>query len=280
MKKWLIVSLVFSLINIGITQAIYFPIGQSHIKQIGGSLNIEIQYDIVLEYFLAKIAQGNIKRAYEILSESFKLNTSFKNFKIILRESGLLNYKKRRWTLAATPSSPIPPLFVNVTGEFIKDDDTVHIIDLELMKDDIEYIRINNISEKINVETLADRFPHKKNLIKLIKKNITKIVKLIKQHKAYGLYSYLSEKGRAKIKMKDIKKMVGQFKKTNNDISLSNEAEIILTDRSPYINEQGQMVTEGSYKNHGNIINFILIYDYDWQWKLGAFSLTVTPLII
>lgn len=228
-----------------------------------------LQYDIILEYFLNKTLQKDYETAYALTHADFRKLNPGATFETILKTTGLDSFTSKKWT-EFTPATN----GALVKGEFTMPDQTVHLVTFALQPDPATGSKISGIIETITVADLEKRVPDSTVVAETAKNDLAKIIVFIKRGQTKKLYKYLSTGARQRTNFKDIQKAVRLFKKNKLDVTFPKTAEIALAEDSPKLNEQGILFVQGSYKNAKNIVNFILGYDYEWEWKLGFFSLT------
>lgn len=233
------------------------------------SVTPDLQYDIILEYFLNKTLQKDYKTAYALTHADFRKLNPVATFETILKTTGLDSFASKKW-IEFTPATN----GALVKGEFTMPDQTVHLVTFALQPDAAIGSKINGIIETITVANLEKRVPDSTVVAETAKNDLARIIVFIKRGQTKKLYNYLSTGARQRTTFKDIQKAVRLFKKNKLDVTFPKTAEITITEDSPKLNEQGILFVQGSYKNAKNTVNFLVGYDYEWTWKLGFFSLT------
>lgn len=241
-------------------------------------ITIDYRYNALLENFLQLIsnnqpvdtAEENTRSAYEKITGIFLKQHSFEDFTRIMQETGLSSFTEKKWTSFDDQMASIG--VTTVKGDFITPDGVTHTITFYVIIAGDTEIKIGKIVEEVALADLAKRAPSAEILGKTAKDDLKNIATFIKRNKIKATLRYLSNAAAARIKLKDISKAFSQLRKQKIDVTLPRKSVMTLTPPLA-LNEQGQLLVQGSYKNRKSTINFLLTYDYeDWKWRLGGFS--------
>lgn len=234
---------------------------------------LDIQYDAVLEYFLTKITQGNFLRIYEMMTDNFKQINSLDNLKKVLDITGLISFSSYKWTNFDDSNQDA----IQITGVF-ETSSGPHAISFVLKKHILKGWQIDGIIENVTLADLSKQIPESENLKEMVKNDLKKLTFFIKKRRSKAIYNYLSNATRGLIRLIDIQKAIMAFKKSKLKITFPKNEIPVIKENYPQLNDQGQMIIQGTYKNNKNLVTFTLTYSYEWEWKLSIFSLDAKPL--
>lgn len=237
---------------------------------------VDYRYNALLEFFLQKTTERDYQTAYGLLAGNFAQLT-LEDFIHIVNELGLTTFTERKWTSFKDEMKSIG--VTTVTGDFTTPDGVVHHLTFFVILGGETEIKVGYITETVDVAALAKRFPAAEALGQLVQRDARQVATFVRKNRVRQAYKYLSVTAQTKIKMKDIRKAFRAFKKLKLDVAFPKKAQAALSGE-PALNESGQMVVSGAYRNKKNNVNFTLLYDYeDWKWKLGVFALTAQPFV-
>lgn len=282
MKKMPILAILFFCSFFILHTAFAKTEGTSSAKLVGNeslaSIDLEkldYRYNALLAFFLQLAQEKKYEQGYNYTAGSFQAKYNLNDFTRIMQETGLSSFTEKKWTSFDDQMTSIG--VTTVKGDFITPDGVTHIITFYVIIAGDTEIKIGKIVEEVALADLAKRAPSAEILGKTAKDDLKNITTFIKRNKTKALLRYLSNAAAARIKLKDISKAFSQLRKQKIDVTLPKKLVIILTPPLA-LNEQGQLLVQGNYKNRKSTINFLLTYDYeDWKWRLGGFSFWAGP---
>lgn len=234
----------------------------------------DYRYNALLEFFLQKTSEKDFQTAYGYTSGNFQKNNPLLQFTKIVTAAGLTDYTAKKWTEFKDQMKDIG--VTTVKGEFTGSDDAIHKITFYVVIGGETEIKVGAITEDITLDLLAKRIPQTEALHSLILADLKKITHFIRKNQTKKAYAYLSPSAHNRIKLKDVAKAFRGFRKKKLTVVLPKTGQIQLAD--PVISQEGMMIIQGTYANKKNLVTFVLGYDYEWEWKLGLFSINAAPL--
>lgn len=234
-------------------------------------VTLDYRYNAILEFFLQNTTEKNYEAAYTLMGGNFPKIHKLDTFTEIVNAAGLADFNEKQWI---NVNDKIKDIGVTaVTGLFSVPDKEVHEVTFYLIVQGETELKIADITENIPIANLAKRFPAQEELSKLILKDLRSITPLIAKNRYKKLYQYLSATAKTRIKATQVRKVLRTFKKKKVRITVPKKVAITLDPTYPQLNEQGLMLVTGSYANKDYNVTFTLAYDYEWSWKLGAFTI-------
>lgn len=237
------------------------------------AMKLPEKHNKLLENFFDTLARKDFESAYTIVTPDFTENTPFQTFVLLATESGLTQIGEKKWV---SFKKEMFGMVAFAEGEFVTKDGTTHIITFEILNAAHE-IKIKSIQERISVKDLRKRLPASEKLQSKVEKDLRAITDFLQNEESEKLYTYLTSNQKNRIQKADIEKMITQLKKINLTVIIP-KGTVITMRRKPILTKTGLMRVTGSFKNATSKVSFTLDYDYEWQWKLGNFSLKIKPL--
>jgi len=219
--------------------------------------------------FFSAVKSDNYEKAYSLLSEDFKSNTSKSQLKDYLTGNTLTEFKEASWTSRSVNGGR-----GELTGSIITKSGGVVPISLGFVKgaNDWKIYSIKKPLSGIQEETKAAQLPSETEQIKLVNDAMYIFAASVKDKSMLKMYNHVSNLWQKQFSVEEFNKAFSSFFKFGDTLMILEQFSPSFSEKAT-IDKDGVLLLKGLYLTKPNQIYFEQKYIYEGLgWKLIAFN--------